>query len=621
MTLLNHLSVRRLIIELVMKIQILSYLSIEDIVLFKSLINDVEIEDVPIKDITKERLRIEYMRDHDELIHSEELDLEFGSNEEKMAMKLLKMHFHHIEQSQLKLQKLIKLNKVCQDIIPIHIDSVNAHHIPLKFLNGFSGESQKFDLILEVENLSHKSISDLDEFSYPDIISGIIITSVPTSDFSTDFNIDFESKMYDLSRYKNLRLLNVPSFSTYSSIFSPNLFNTLTDLIINNICEFEYLSHFNKLERLEVEINAEEEFYIKDLPRRISKLKLIVDVDVDPVIINSSDDWPPNLKSLSLKDDYCDEPPFVNFQNYDLPSNLTSLDVEGHFLDGLLDKSPVSLTELTLSQESYYDNSQLINFKIPHGITKLDLTEFNSSNNSLDLPSGLQSFKLFNCNFSMPVNDFNFDHCKSSLRVFEVESYKNPISFTNLDFSEFSKLTNISIADCAITSLSSFNPPTCLRYLDIIDNSIKTLDESCPLFNNPSKYSQFVEATFKDCQITRISPNIKWPIHLQDLFISDSCEKKFFFTSSIARHKSLRKLHLGVLSSIHIYDLNITKSGDPSKFEKLTFTFTSDSIPKTKQDYNRFYDKIEFHVGKKIQKRAYKTNLNKDVVMKFVDTK
>ncbi|KAK6460610.1 hypothetical protein DFJ63DRAFT_337367 [Scheffersomyces coipomensis] len=384
----------------------------------------------------------------------------------------------------------------------------------------------------------------------------------------------------------------------------------MTDLTIDNAFDGEYYSKFVNLKRFHINVSKGRNFKIEHVPKSVTSLKITVNStnkfnDFDArnghVKIKARQDWPPQLKSLSLDDSRNKTRAFTDLLNK-LPLNLQSLSICGHSQCQALSQVSESMCELSLKSTFQILNASHVdlNLEFHSKLTTLSLDNLKmiSSTKSCKLPNGLKIFHLFSCDFSLSLNNFKFDNCKSTLKRLRISRYKEPFEFINLNFSVFSNLTDICFNSCGIKSLTHFKPPYCLKKLEIYHNPISTIDESCDLFNNENSYPMLQEVLIENCKISKISPNVEWPINLQHLTIKDEKVKEFYFNASIAKHQSLRILTLSKLSAIKFCDcVNVNSK---SNFSQLDLTVTQDFLPTSPYDLLKFYDKVHLFLRKRV---------------------
>ncbi|KAK6465288.1 hypothetical protein DFJ63DRAFT_310387 [Scheffersomyces coipomensis] len=561
-----------------LKIRILSQLSIAKIILFKSFINDNETKGLQIKSITTQKI-------HD-------FRCDFCGNNPKGN----------------SISDIIKLVKNTDNIIPIvvHFEERTYQERPKNFsFNHLKyGLQNNADFELMYHHLYYFKCMNLRKFPYKDKVSSISISRLKGDETVMEL---------DLSAFTELKKFRLISNNNILKLkLSPKLFENVTDLAIDNIFDSEFYSKFIYLRNFEIYIQKGRDIEIKLIPRGVITLKIVAEcgnvakhTSGGQVIVNSKEDWPPNLRHLTLGDSYNTDGVFNNAICYS-PPYLTTLIILGYPINEILSQIPITITDLdltfafTLASPASGVKSELHFPPCLQNLTLFGLV-LETIDEVYNVPRGVTSFRLVACEFSTSSIDFNFDNCKSSLEWLLFDHCLEFFAFANVDYSDFSKLNEIKFSNCGVSSLTNFIPPSCLSSLKISNNPITFIDESCPLFNNEKGYPLLKSIWIEHCQISFISPNIELPLNLNDLIIADDTTKVFYFNSSIARHVSLKHLYLSKLCGFQFCD-DVEVSSKESNFWWMELNVTDDFFP-THDALNIFYDKLELYFGRTLRYR------------------
>ncbi|KAK6465217.1 hypothetical protein DFJ63DRAFT_310317 [Scheffersomyces coipomensis] len=563
-----------------LKITILKHLSLARILLFKSLIKDDETKNLQIRSITTEKLYDVICK------HCEKC---FQSN---------------------SFSDIIHLIKGTDNIIPIVLRSDESAHYKLGEQNCFSfshldeyyGIENNTEFELDFYNLYYSKCMNLTDFPYPNRVSTISILKI----------IGTETLMeLDLSPFSQLKTLRLISKNNMLKlVLSPNVFESVNELAIDNNFDSDYYTKFKNLKIFEIFIQKGRNFYIKSIPRGVITLTIITQYLTmtketwgGEVLLDSWKDWPRNLRHLSVNDMYNSNGIFKDVISK-LPPHLSTLTVHGYPINSILSQIPDSISHLNVNFKVPTCNVEKIDFDFPSSLQSLTLNGLvlKAIDKIYKVPRGVTSFNLSNCEFSMSLDNFNFDNCKSCLEWLQFDNCLDSFSLVNADFNDFTKLNKIIFTKCGIYSLSNFRPPSCLSSLRIFNNPITSIDESCQLFNKERDYPLLRTIWINGCQISLISSNIEFPVNLNELVIVDNTTKVFYFNSSIARHVSLKTIHLSKLSSIEFCD-DIDETCMKSNFSSMSLNVTNDFLPSHPDSLKVFYDKLELYVRKTLYTR------------------
>ncbi|KAK6459907.1 hypothetical protein DFJ63DRAFT_254714 [Scheffersomyces coipomensis] len=573
-------------IELMVKI--LQYTTIQDILLFQSLTKDDETKKLEIKHITNEKLTYEINCKH----------------------RFKPFHFIN------GIANVVALMGDREPSISVRLDFKEGKYFKRSCLEYIEGLPSCFNFELNFDELRYSKYDDLISFIDFTYITSLKILKMTSGERSMKLNF---SRLYVKSFHLVTNLshikLTLPSFED------------LTDLSIDNAFEGEYYANLVNLKTFGIYISKGRRFNIEHVPRGVTELKIVVkyvskseNENCEYVKIKSRQDWPINLKSLTLDDSKNEAGAFKDVFGV-LPSNLIKFSVCGHSFYKFSSQFPDSIIDLHLYSTFSVMDIPYVDLQFPSSLENIVFQNLKMivPNKSYNLPTRLKSFKLDFSDLSLSLNNFNFDHCKSSLKNLQISRYEEPLVFSNLNFSEFLKLTNIELVSCGIKSLSHFKPPRCLKTLQVCRNPITTIDETCDLFNNENGCPLLQSISIKGCQISFISPNIEWPINLKSLVIQDEVPKDFYFNTSIAKHESLETLYLSVLSSFKFCEVDKAIKRK-TKIKSFVLSVTDDFLPTKPYELLKFYDKIHLFLGKRVLNRKADTSVFENLTLLLGDS-
>ncbi|KAK6462111.1 hypothetical protein DFJ63DRAFT_313256 [Scheffersomyces coipomensis] len=470
------------------------------------------------------------------------------------------------QQSLLEFQKmfdiihlLIETNDDNKDnIIPISIFITTFNLESVHIINTLLEYPNNFDISLTIRRLDYHFQKQLLKLNIVNNVSELLIYTL-----TNDQLMDKTVTNLDLSMYHDLRSFRLANSINLSSIKFSTWYDTLVDLCITGVNVGVEFLRFKNLEDLKISKEPGKNIYIRHMPRSLRKLEIIVNENVPDIesgrcILTSFDDWPSNLENLILLDKSTDQVDFIfaDIINFKLPSNLIELTIEGNRLYNMLHQLPDTLERLNLEYfDDEIDSALAENIIIPLGMKEIRLRGFNIAfADDIQFPLNLVHFTLNSCQSSTPLNDYNFEYSKQTLRTLEISDYGNPTAFTRLDFNEFSVLRSICFDYCEIVSLDNFIPPCCLEVLEISDNPITSINENCAVFNNPTKYPKLTDIQITYCEINYISPRIRLPINLTLFKICDTVPKDFYINSSIRNHEALEYIEVSMISKLDTYE-------------------------------------------------------------------
>ncbi|KAK6463583.1 hypothetical protein DFJ63DRAFT_312892 [Scheffersomyces coipomensis] len=563
---------------------ILRLLSIPEIVILQTLINDDYVKGIRIDQITKQRLTVRY-RDSKKGMDPCLLRSIF---QEKFKIKTL---FHTITD----LTKFEHINP-----IPVEFNFQSTKSFPILYLDEFIRNSNSFDIALNFFMLKYSQFKKLENCK-----KAMCVSIIRISDIVGKGN---QSVDLDLSKYSNLKVFECRYCLNFKSLRLDSAFNTLTKLIIPDVCDQDYLSKFINLKYLD--INFKEEFVIKKVPRTIVTLCLISYNENSEIIIQSQDDWPKGLESVEFNvfrkafegviiglPFYLKKLTIMYRDNSEFTVNLPSL--------------PASLIEFdiaTLGDYTYMD-STIVSIQ-GDNLKKLEFFRIcllDDSTKPVYIAPGIEEFKFRSGKCSFDLNDLNFEYAKLSLKKLEICFMEKHV-FTQLDFEEFSKLESVILESCIIENLNNLKLPLSLRSLRFRLNHFISVDHSCPLFGDPMKYPNLVSLSFMNCDIDYISTEIQLPKYLQILEVPLSNNKQLF--SKILNHECLTYLRIFPLTSLEYFDkfkdFSISNSHNNSKIRRLECILP---YPASDTDLTvKVYKSIEKAFGKIIERKWFRSN-------------
>ncbi|KAK6462668.1 hypothetical protein DFJ63DRAFT_335981 [Scheffersomyces coipomensis] len=576
-----------------LKVAILSHLSIPKILLLKSLINDDETRSLPIKSITKDKI-------HAGVCRCENIHLE-----NRLSRKEALINTDDI----IPIIVHVNTDERCREFDLTRTELTGSAYWFKKVSRSYDFESNA-DLELSFDEITYSKCEELKEFPGYYNVSGINISELTGTHYL---------RSLDFSKFTNLEQFQIISNNSLSKLsLSPTIFEKVTDLAIDNVLEEEFYSKFINLKRFDIHIQKGRNLHIASIPRRVETLKITVEhirialkSTGGQIIINSSEDWPQHLKHLTLDDSRYLVCNFTEVSKYKLPSYLRTLKTSGFPYGRLLSQLPDSLIDLNMDITRHTidfegSSNEQVDFEFPSSLRNinLQLLDVNAKDKTYNLPKGLKTFIAIGCDFKIPFNNFNFNTCNTCLEHLEFEN--NSIEFTNLYFTNFTKLKVIKLSGCRIDSLTYFTPPSCLKVLELCNNPIKSIDETCPLFNNPARYNMLEKIEISESKISFISSKIDLPINLQSLTIRDAKIQNFCFTPSIVNHKSLRNLWLSRLQSIDFCDDDKSENKCESSIKTLYLGVNSHLHTWCFKDIKKFYLNLETCLGKKIKYESNK---------------
>ncbi|KAK6462112.1 hypothetical protein DFJ63DRAFT_313257 [Scheffersomyces coipomensis] len=445
---------------------------------------------------------------------------------------------------------------------PISIDIHKLRSDSALIVRSILKNSNAFDIKVKISDMDICALNQLLELDIVNNVSDLWIEYV-----TNDQSLEEADIKLDLSIYRNLQKFGLATRRDFnrvrfSSVKFSAWYNTLVSLKLNRVdVGIEFL-RFTNLEDLSITVQDGKNIYIRHMPQSLKKLEIVACRDRPKFgrakcILNSKDNWPPNLQLLDLNEVRVvkEKSNFYDIRNFKLPAKLISLRISGIPFFHILNKLPDTLEEFRWRRTEKSNEIIAENITFPLGIKTLSLAEVNftmEEGKYVQIPQNLKHLGLSSCRSSYPLNDYNFENSNFTLESLNISKFESPAPFTRLDFCEFSKLTLINFSNCEIYSLDNFIPPSCLEILEIWCNPISSIDEYCVVFNNPTKYPKLIDIQIMYCEINYISPEIELPINLCELTISDNVGKEFYLNSSIRDHESLYVLNISGLSKVRI---------------------------------------------------------------------
>ncbi|KAK6462697.1 hypothetical protein DFJ63DRAFT_313826 [Scheffersomyces coipomensis] len=574
-----------------LKICVLKFLKIREIVKFRHIINDEEINSLDLRQFKNNP------DNHDDYLDGrlnfEEFKVDSGYYNPRTSKQ---DRFDYAVERLEEGLEMIRNNDIS---IPIHIEIgsrdsgylQNNHFKKLRCL-----DCKPLDIRLSLTDLRCKDCKLLNKFSSPKKVNELIVTLMNHNEYKA-FEIDI-SKFTELKKF-DISEINDDLEIQIKLDYSNNLYHNLTELITYDIFDLREIGKFTNLKTLKLTFKHGKDVFLPFLPRSITKLKLTSLWGTGVLHIKSNADCPPNLTYLKLYDDEKPYSPWRDTLAYSFPSTLKTLKIYGEAICSVVTMLPPYLTCLELRFARSYSLTQDYDFELPATLEKLQLQNLNITirgSNNMVLPKRLVECDIGSCNFSFELYRDNLDGSNKYLKYLSVSNDHDDddvdgIPLNNLNFKQFSKLTSMDLFYCGISSLTDFRPPLRLEYLKINDNKLSSMDETCPLFNNPNDYPNLTMLDFC-CQITYISPNIKLPVNLESLQIRDDCSKQFCFNTSIVTHQKLTHVCIRQLSSV---SFNVEHIGSEMNtiLRELSLDFDENSFPGGKDEIDQFYDKLE----------------------------
>ncbi|KAK6463593.1 hypothetical protein DFJ63DRAFT_312902 [Scheffersomyces coipomensis] len=561
---------------------ILSLLPIPKIILLQSLINDDFVKLIRIKQITKLPWCIKYPHDT------------FPMNfEDKMRINDEIIKTNQLTKRVVKLSKTISNNN-----FQINFDFSESSLCPIKTLDYVLGNAK--NIVLELELGSLKYI-EIEKFKCFQLAGNVIKMS-----FKKEIGIDIQEPCnieLDISNYSKLETLKTPYSSNVKKLSLDSSFQTLTDLTTTSIIDNEDLSKFTNLKSLSICYGKD--LYIKKLPRSIISLFIDFEDNGNEIKIESKDDWPPSLTTLSL---LISDRAFGDVGS-NLPETLKSFQIEYNSEHSTyFPQLPHSITELIIKSD--YAEKCMDNL-LHKGLRKIEIKviPLNEPYMEIFLPQGLSEF-----HWSIPYCPFLldgliFNNTKASLKTLHIERIANDIPFNNLNFEDFSTLEEITLDGCKI-SLHNLKLPISLKSLKVRDESL-SIDKMTVLFKDPHKYFNLQNLQLL-CRKGYTCCRIKLPINLRTLAMPCFDSKQLFI--KIFNNKSLMKAKVYDESYIVTLSDEFGDRENNSNFDRLRFSL--------KTSFNRtiidsFYDNIESITRRKIPNRVYNKQFTIDLEQNF----
>ncbi|KAK6463594.1 hypothetical protein DFJ63DRAFT_125689 [Scheffersomyces coipomensis] len=597
-------------------VQTLSYLTIPKILLIQSLVNDEYIKRIKINQITKRRLYIEHFSCSG-----------FTPEEFRISERKRRKIFQDI---------LTLIKSYPDNIVPIYFNFFNK--FPIGSINELLRKLENYDIALEFDELNYPQCKKLEGYKGSSNVTRISIDTVTLVDrrFPTYVDLNF-------SNYANLKTFEVQEFINVRSLRLDGSFESLTFLSIRDIFHEDYLAKFINLKTLCLEF--QKNLNIRKLPRNIISLYLIPLYEISEIFIDSTSDWPQNLRSLSftISDSAFNAvrhklPPYlvkleINyltkienslpqfcyylselFLNFDDDgSNLIDYIADEYFDD--VDEEDEESEEESDEYEEYYSAHDegshgyiCVEEVFSNQLQTIDVRSLGlicQSENQIHVSYKLEKLKLYvtECLFSM--DRISFERAKLSLKTLSISINDYKFSLSNLDFSQFSKLSLIYLSGCNIDNLNSFFLPPYLKLLIIKKNHFKSIDSTSPLFNKSYRYPHLQVLLLKSCDVDYISPRINLPTNLKKLSLPHYGTKQVL--RHIIKHKTLTSFNLEkCLSNLNIFDEFVPKrrtgKEKTTHFNQLNLHL---KMNYSKIELTKFYDKIEAVFGKRIKTREY----------------
>ncbi|KAK6466033.1 hypothetical protein DFJ63DRAFT_311110 [Scheffersomyces coipomensis] len=514
-------------------VAIFKLLDTSTIILLQSLINDKYIKAIGIQYNDSSRIHIPYYRDqnykHDESKFEEMIESEQSCN----IMK-----------------ELIGYNRY--NVYPINLSFRETTLFPVRFIDQMLGKTKNFDISLTFDSLDYAQCHKLKHFRRSSEVTKISIEKVGKPKRKILFDLD-------LSKYQKLKSFRLTNGDNISNINLSSSFGTLRDLKIAFRFDEGYLSNFVNLESLNITIIGI--FNLMDLPRHITDL-YIKSIDETHRLISPSDyDWPKKIVNLTLNfdNDFIVE----GFKGSNLPPGLKILTIFSDLpMESILPKLPSSLTELKIF-DSYIEYAGINESSIPidfseilsPGIETMKVMGVNlqyEEGSLLEFPKRMIDFYINTDSFFVRLDDIIFENAKDDLEYLVIIIQNYSYTFSKLDFSEFTKLSTVTLEGCNINNLSSFKIPQSLKSLRIRNNCFKSIDEKCPFLSDSVKYPNLKKLHFEECKTKNISSTIKLPINLTSLTIPYHRNKELLL--NIFKHESLLLFEIDSMRKPDIFD-------------------------------------------------------------------
>ncbi|KAK6462347.1 hypothetical protein DFJ63DRAFT_153131 [Scheffersomyces coipomensis] len=562
-------------------LKILQLLPIPHILILQSISNDDYTKSLKIQQITNQRFLVDYP-----IFEKRSTSADFITTRK----------IFEIKQTFRIMAELTRSQK--ENIIPVKIQFSTKYCFrkvfPVKLLNELLGDSNNFDLALKLPKLAYKEYIKLQRYKKSLNVSSLTIDEVENR------RGHFRNIDLDFSNYSNLNSFGLTTLAHIRSLNLNSVLYKLTELEIVDCFDVDYITKFVNLKILSLQFN--DTFYVKRLPRNVITLCLKNFSTVCNLIIESSEDWPQNLNSLCMY--IYSSNGLEGVTNNKLSPNLEKLQINCYKSWKSLPELPESLIELKFdtSSKEELDINELFQLRLPI-ISIKGFKLVNDLNTSIEAIDGLEKFSISANDCDFPLDSIYFENAKSSLRDLSVHFWKQSFPSTNLNFSEFTKLTNISLTGCKIINLSVLELPVSIIRLSINDDYFESVDNTCSLFSNPSRYRNLLHLIIYG--IEYISPRVQFPMNLESLEISHYRNRKIL--SKIINLKRLTFFRTEEkIDDLNIFDDFIMHPNRSPYFKsnlKRLEMHIGQLVDKTVVD--GFYDKIEKVFEKKAVNRTY----------------
>ncbi|KAK6462699.1 hypothetical protein DFJ63DRAFT_336009 [Scheffersomyces coipomensis] len=277
-------------LPLELKINILSMLEINEILIFQSLINDPSVKRLRLADITSVEPEFEYLKTTEESV----------SAPIRTSDKIEEDQENH-KQNQTEITKVFDvmkmLNKKNQTIIPVVFNFSKCWNFPTDHLDELFHDATYFEIEFKFLRLANSQLKKLQDFKYSNMVRKISILKLvdPTGPQS--------HLQLDLINYQKLLELEFESVHRINIKWSLQTYDALTSLSIDDILDGAELLKFKNLNSLALVLRKDIDFQIKYIPQSVLILDLHARDRTKGIIIESHKDWPPSLHTLFLHDD------------------------------------------------------------------------------------------------------------------------------------------------------------------------------------------------------------------------------------------------------------------------------------------------------------------------------